>query len=227
MKNVLLILNENLVAENVVETAIKIARINHAAIRLFFTNPQLPFTAGDDNSIKNKELVISMCTGAAVEVAIINENETLLSQVLQQDASINLVIAESPLAANAPGIPNQLASAKCPVYLISADSDKIENIILSYDGSFSSINAIKEYAKLFPETLSLPTHFVHIDSDDNDEFVRQKNIESWLPQPFNNAQYKLMKDGMGTEFLKFIASIPDCLAVVGNSWKNRSNHFVY
>ncbi|MFT3912139.1 MAG: hypothetical protein QM737_22120 [Ferruginibacter sp.] len=226
MKNVLLILDEKMIAVNVVETAIKISKTNRSAIQVLFTHSQSR-SASDDSSTKNKNLVTGMCSDAGIEVVILNENDIPLNLVLQQDPSINLVIAESPKAANAPTITTHLANAKCPVYLISADSNKIGNIIFSYDGSFSSINAIKEYTQRFPETLKLPTHFVQLSSDDNDEFLRQKNIESWLPQSYSNAQYSIFNGDTRTEFFNFIASIPDCLAVIGSHWNKRGNHLVY
>ncbi len=219
MKKVLLILPGNTITVNAIDTAIKIAQKNRALINVFLNEPLITQTVADDASLKNMQLIENLCRTAGIDVSQLNENEISLSEVLINEYTADFIVS-------VPDHAMLLRNAKCPVYIVSSDSNKIENIILSYDGSFSSINAIKYYTQLFPEMQSLPTHFVQVSNDDNEEFVREKNIESWLPQPFNNAQYKLLKDG-GMELFNFIKSIPGCLTVIGTRLNRNHEHFCY
>lgn len=64
-----------------------------------------------------------------------------------------------------------LHNAECPVLLVPEGFDKIENIILAYDGSEASVFAIKQFANLLPELCSNKTLLVYADEKNNSDRV--------------------------------------------------------
>jgi hypothetical protein len=65
-------------------------------------------------------------------------------------------------------IDDALLRSECPIVVVPESYQSPQRIILSYDGSESSVYAIKQFAYLFPEYRDLETILVYADSHGND-----------------------------------------------------------
>ena len=73
-----------------------------------------------------------------------------------------------------------LHRSECPVVVVPEKYDFPKTNILCYDGSESSVYAIKQFAYLFPELTKHPTLLVYVHEDGKNEFPQQVNIEEKL-----------------------------------------------
>lgn len=73
-----------------------------------------------------------------------------------------------------------LHDVECPVIIVPEKCDFPQSNILSYDGSESSVNAIKQFAYLFPELTDHPSILVYAKEKKEDEFPDEKNINELL-----------------------------------------------
>ncbi len=80
---------------------------------------------------------------------------------------------------------NILHYAECPVLLVPEKMEKIEKIILSFDGSENSVFAIKQFVYLLPEFCNLETYLVY--ADDKIDFTPDiKAISEFASLHFSN-----------------------------------------
>lgn len=70
-----------------------------------------------------------------------------------------------------------LQRVECPVIIVPENFEFPDNTILCYDGSASSVYAIKQFAYLFPELSKQPTLLVYAQDNDKIEFPHENNIE--------------------------------------------------
>ena len=70
-----------------------------------------------------------------------------------------------------------LHDIECPAVVVPENFDFPENNILAYDGSESSVFAIKQFAYLFPELASNNTILVFAKSKEVEELPDQDYIE--------------------------------------------------
>ena len=85
-----------------------------------------------------------------------------------------------------------LHHAECPVLLVPEEHRFPENVVLAYDGSESSVFAIKQFAYLFPKLTKLPTLLITIDAKHpSQDFPDRSNIEELVGRHFS--QLTLMK----------------------------------
>lgn len=83
-----------------------------------------------------------------------------------------------------------LQHAECPALLVPHGARPPEEVVLAYDGSPSSMFAIREFAHLFPEWCGVPVTVVRL-SDKDDPIPDADFLREWLAQHFFNV--KLLK----------------------------------
>lgn len=77
-----------------------------------------------------------------------------------------------------------LHQMECPVLLVPEKFSFPKTNILAYDGSASSVFAIKQFAYLFPELTDNPTLVISQQADD-EELKEKKNIEELIARHYN------------------------------------------
>ena len=78
-----------------------------------------------------------------------------------------------------------LHTTECPVIIVPEKFNFSSNIILAYDGSVSSVYAIKQFANLFPELCSLKTILVYA-GDEKHNLPDQVLIEELAARHFSD-----------------------------------------
>lgn len=87
------------------------------------------------------------------------QEESKFADVLVCDASlspVNLGLGLSPF------VRKVLADAKCPVIVAPVKFDELEEIVFTYDGSDTSMHAIKQFTYLFPDFSEIPVSILQI-----------------------------------------------------------------
>jgi hypothetical protein len=83
-----------------------------------------------------------------------------------------------------------LRQAECPVVIVPESFTFPESVVLSYDGSESSVYAIKQFAYLFPQLSEKATLLVTAgDSGTEQEFPEESNIEELAARHFRDLTF--------------------------------------
>ena len=240
MKKLLVILDGRVIPDHVTNAAVELAGTIHAGLHVVFVNTDPAFEAYDyvfpndlvltssqvtketveeeDDAILrlNRQLFTDICDRTHTRVSIEPEKHIMLEQLLALSAFSDCILTDATEHLNQFHLVDLLTKARCPVYLVPKEAGKVENIILTYDGSFASIHAIKQFARIFPEWHDKSTSLVYIAQDGQDEFPREKNIQSWLTENFSNARFTLLKGDLQEELVNYVRSVPHSLVVMGS-----------
>lgn len=92
---------------------------------------------------------------------------------------------------------NALHEAESPVVIVPEKFSYPQTNILAYDGSASSVFAIKQFAYLFPEFCDNKTWLITIGRNDKDGIPNEENIEELAGQHFS--YISLLKLDMGND----------------------------
>lgn len=82
-----------------------------------------------------------------------------------------------------------LSDAHCPLLLLREDGMPPDKLILAYDGSYSSIYAIKQFRYLFSHLSSLPAFLVTIAADEKKGIAHGDMLKHWAPYHFQNPPF--------------------------------------
>jgi len=133
----------------------------------------------------------SLCIKNGIEYRVHPDVEKhVISEVKEESRFADLLVVASELFYKNLGedtqddyIENVLHKTECPVLLIPEHYHFPENVILTYDGSESSVYAIKQFAYLLPEFKNLNTLLVYAGAK---EIPNVSEIEELAARHFNN-----------------------------------------
>jgi nucleotide-binding universal stress UspA family protein len=84
-----------------------------------------------------------------------------------------------------------LEDARCPVMVVPNKFQPVDTVFLCYDGSPSSVHAIKMFSYLFPEWKSKNTILVSFSEASSEHLTHSENIKDLLHQRFDNLKIDL------------------------------------
>ena len=111
-------------------------------------------------------------------------NESVFADILILDENMSFANAGAEQLSGF--IADVLEDAHCPVLVVPDKFEPVEHIFLCYDGTPSSVYAIKMYSYLFSEWSDKPTTLVSFNSGSSNHLSNSENIKDLLHQHFSN-----------------------------------------
>lgn len=240
MKNILLILNATLAPPHVIDAAINIAKSNSSLLHTLFVHyhgdlegynylfpNDLSLTqnrlTGRSVAEEDAELIEGQvrlfkdeCESAGVDFFIEPKTNISFRDIIQLSAFADFVLADADQDIHEHNIDDLLAESASPVYLISKDGGAISSVVLAYDGSVSSMYALKMYSYLFPAMRELPTTLLYVHNGKHEELPQEKNINMWLARHFTNLEIRIAEGDISGRLLHHCLQHPNSLAVMGS-----------
>lgn len=109
---------------------------------------------------------------------------------------------------------NALHGAECPVVLVPENFIFPQSNILAYDGSDSSIYAVKQFAYLFPELCDNPTLLVYCE-EANEEIPEKEYLYELASQHFSKLQIMKLGGDPRRSFRDWISKQNNALLISG------------
>ena len=106
--------------------------------------------------------------------------------------------------------------AECPVLIVPEKFNFPESNILSYDGSESSVFAIKQFAYLFPEFIQNPTLLVYAKEEGNEEIPDLKHIKELTGAHFRDLDIMKLHHDSEKHFATWISEKKNAILVSGS-----------
>lgn len=140
------------------------------------------------------------CRMAGSVFRAIHGKEISLPQVINQTTYADLIIAHAQtdfndylLTSMNASLKDMLVDAHCPILLVRPNIHPIQKIIFTYDGSYSSMHAIKMFSYLFPSTTTAQVSLISIDSYRNDQKENEKLLDEWLDHHYGNVEREMQQ----------------------------------
>ena len=128
---------------------------------------------------------------------------------------------ESILASE--NILNVLKHSECPVFVAPLTANKPSEIVFTYDGSASSVFAIKQFTQLFPELNDLTVTLLEVNADNSNNVDFRKNINKYLHTHYRYVNELVLKGQPEDELFSFLLDKKQMYIVMGAFGK----HFMH
>ena len=143
---------------------------------------------------QNVDRFVSLCKSNNIDCRVHKDySEFALPGLKKETRFADLLILGSESFYTNAGIGNSdsylkdaLHNAECPVLAVPERFEFPETNILTYDGSESSVYAIRQFAYLFPELTDNNTVLVFVQSGSEISFPDERNIEELCARHFSN-----------------------------------------
>lgn len=147
------------------------------------------------------EIFEKACQENGLNYAIHHDYSLAIQELMHESVYADLIVIDKNESFNkqreeppANFIRYILADAECPVLVVPSKFKPIEKTILLYDGSPSSVFAIKMFSYLLPDLKTLPTEVVSVREDDLNRHLPDNHLmKEFMKRHFPEADYKVMQ----------------------------------
>ncbi|MEC5142481.1 universal stress protein [Chitinophaga sp. 212800010-3] len=120
-----------------------------------------------------------------------------------------------------------LAKAECPVLVMPDVLGTIREIVFSYNGTFSSMYAIKQFTQLFPGFSHLPVEVVYVAEKGEPAIPWKDKLKEYLEQHYQHIEYIVLNGEPATEFLALLHRRTDCVVTYGAYGRSAVSRFFH
>ena len=244
MENILVALNVTKLNENTVDFACYIANLSHSKLTAIFIEnttarenlklkkdyalPSEEFgsSPGNDEWTKiidvKKKLFHQACSNRGTNCSVNDQQYLSVEDFIQETRFADLVIIdpETSYENKIESTPTHFtksitANSECPVILVPYSFEAIEEIVFAYDGSKSSVFAIKQFMHILPELNSLPVTVVKVNTKEGEALDEADKITDLLKSHFSEIRYENLWGKPGDELFGYLLKKANVFIVMG------------
>jgi hypothetical protein len=245
MKKILVIFNGLHVSNYMVPAALKVAQSTNSFLHAIFLSQdphQLEYSyffpndltltenylTGKSIADEDKEMIANNiryfedeCRLMHVPFLVDARYNYSLNELIAYSDFFDLILVDAKVHFYEYLLSDLLADAHCPVLLTTSEMESISRIVFAYDGSPSSMYAIKMFTYLFPEWKDMPANLVHIASKENSTLPNETPVASWLTSHYANLKTQVIQGNVQAALLQYLKpASKETLLVMGAFGRN-------
>jgi len=179
----------------------------------------------------NIRLFRQACESRGVVPNIHRDRGIPLNEVIKESRFADLVVvdAETSFTRERGPLPGKfvkdvLQESECPVIIAPYTFHAIDEVIFAYNGSASSVWAIKQFAYLFPELKQKKALIVDVKEKNDGAIEEQYKMKEWLRQHYNHVEIKVLTGDASDELFGYLIDKKNAIVVIGaygRGWLSR------
>jgi hypothetical protein len=119
-----------------------------------------------------------------------------------------------------------LLESECPVIISPYSFDSLDEIIFTYNGTKSSVFAIKQFGYLFPELRHKKVTVLSIRSDGESAIEEQFKMKELLKSHYNEVEYVILKGEPSDQLFGYLIEKKNCIVVMGAYGRGMLSRFL-
>jgi nucleotide-binding universal stress UspA family protein len=109
-----------------------------------------------------------------------------------------------------------LARAECPVVVAPESFDWVNEIVFAYDGSRSSVFAIKQFTYMFPELNNRKVLVLEVCEGEDHVVTAKERLSAWLHNNYSDINYLVLHGKPKDELFGYLLGKENMLVVMGS-----------
>jgi len=162
------------------------------------------------------------CVSREVSARVHRDRGAPLREILLESRFSDLIVVDPETSFRQvdkefPGsfIRDVLLSAECPVVVSPYQFESLEEVIFAYDGTSSSVFAIKQFTYLFPEFKSKRAIIVDVHKDGETAIEEQYKMKEWLSAHYLKVDFVPLKGHASDELFGYLLGRENAIVVLG------------
>lgn len=216
--------------ENLVQVAIPMSKYGHMG--------GIPIPGDGDAEAKketidkNVELYKEACHEAGISYEVIRTRSIPLEKTIEASRFADLLfIAADQDFDMGPGhvigrfVEDVLTDAQCPVLVMPNKQKEIKELIFAYNGSYSSVYAIKQFTHLFPGFKNKPVTVLYVDDKADDTVTHRGYITDYLQQHYDSVNFSILKGTPDTAIFAYLLKESESIVTLGAYGRSKLSQF--
>jgi hypothetical protein len=170
----------------------------------------------------NIHLFRESCTSNEVCSDIYVEHEMTLGDLITESRFTDLIVVDAALSlsSNVSSLPSGsvkeiLNRSNCPVIISPLSFERIDELIFTYDGSESSLYAIKQFTYLFPEYFDKKLSVIQVNKSGTWPNSDQIKFREWLKNHYLDVNFIALEGNTENELMTFLLRKKHVFIVMG------------
>ena len=180
---------------------------------------------------KQVALFQASCVSRNIGCTILHAGGSPAEELLQQSRFADVIVLDGATSFHEryEGSPTLfvreiLKKAECPVIIAPERFEGVDEIIFAYNGSASSVFAIKQFTHLFPQLATKKATVVHINEDGTREGSDSDQLHDWMTAHYRHFQFETLKGEAETILLGYLLK-KNTFLVMGAYGRNSISQF--
>ena len=171
---------------------------------------------------KNISLFKESCENRSVRYSIRREEGQPAKEILEDSRYADVLILDAETSFNKifEGIPTEfvkeiLKDSECPVIIAPESFDGIDEIVFTYNGTKSSMFAIKQFTYLFPQFDEKKITVVMVDDEGLCDDNEIQKFKDWLSSHYSSIVFQVLKGNTEAELFGYLLKKKNIFIVMG------------
>jgi len=139
--------------------------------------------------------------------------ESRFSDLIVIDPETSFQRAEREFAGHF--IQEVLPAAECPVVVSPYHFERMDEVIFAYDGSASSVFAIKQFTYLFPMFKNKKAVMVNVNKEERSAINEQFKMKEWLSAHYQDVNFVILSGNANDELFGYLLGKKNAIVVLG------------
>jgi hypothetical protein len=181
---------------------------------------------------QNIEMFEQACDRRGVNFSIHFEKDISTDEIIAESRFADLIVADPELSFNErpENIPSAftkvlLSKSECPVVIAPYKFEEIDEIVFGYNGSASSVFAIKQFTSLFPQLADTKLTVVQIDDSDESAINQRNKIGELLQNNYSSIGFQQLQGDPADAMFEFLLGKKNIFVVMGAYGRNMLSGF--
>ncbi|PZR25515.1 MAG: hypothetical protein DI535_17660 [Citrobacter freundii] len=183
-----------------------------------------------DDNIARFSLI---CNTRGARSCVFRDERSPVSEAIRESRFADLLIADadtafSKLQKSTPSafVKRILRATACPVIVVPENVQPVQEIIFAYDGTASSMFAVRQFTYLFPELSSIKLIVLNASEREEAEIMLPPQLEEWLRAHYTSFVFEELHGKRLEILMDFLASRKNAILVMGSYGRSRVSRLI-
>jgi len=176
---------------------------------------------------ENIQRVKDACINRGVNFFISRDRGIPIDEIIEESryADVLVIDATTTFGERFEGAPSQfvkdvLTHAECPVIIAPETFDAVDELVFSYDGSASSVFAIKQFTHILPHFRHTKVNIIQVMNDESLGNPDHYLFTKWLQAHYSDLHFEVLKGKTETELFEYLFKKKNVFVVMGAYSRN-------
>jgi nucleotide-binding universal stress UspA family protein len=181
---------------------------------------------------QNIELVKTSCENRGVRLTLHRDEGVPAKEVIAESRFADVIVVDAATSFKKvfEGTPTHfvkdlLKDAECPVIISPESFEGIDKIVFTYDGSASSVFAMKQFTHLFPQLDDKPVSVFHVNEEKVWKDDEKKMLSSWLQNHYSAIGFESASGDSTYELFAYLFMKKNIFIVMGAYGRSAFSRF--
>jgi nucleotide-binding universal stress UspA family protein len=180
------------------------------------------------------KLFRQVCLEKNIEAVFHEESGTPFEEIIKESRFADLLLLHNNISfatlfeTDPPKfVKDVLREAQCPVLVLPQKQKETEEVIFTYNGSFSSMYAIRRFTGLFENLGEKKVTVLYADEHHTGKVQDEHLLKEYLGYHYKNWDIKILSGEPSYEIMSYLMHHDKCMAIFGAYGRSKFSHFFH